>query len=236
MDVHDYDRFRVEDGAEVLALLRRSAEARTLCSVRAAGRPETYLSPLRAVADDGEPVLDPPRAPVIERALVPGSVAEIDLRLRDFRVSFESRVARIGLADGKPLLRLERPASLVRIQKRETFRVQVPAGTTVRLTLDATDPALTAVPMTDLCVQGGSMSVTGVRERFGAGKVFDNARLQLPDGSEWTLALRVVHTGVVRRLADGGELRVGVQFVQTRAGFESAVAQLVGGIARGART
>jgi c-di-GMP-binding flagellar brake protein YcgR len=235
MDVNEYDRFRLDDGAEVLALLRRSAEARSLCSVRAAGRPETYLSPLRAVADDGEPVLDPPRVPVIERALAPGSVAEIDLRLRDCRVTFEARVARIGLSDGKPLLRLERPSALIRIQKRETFRVQVPAGTAIRLTLDDSDPALTGVPMQDLCVQGGSLSVTGARERFGAGKVFDHARLQLPDGSDWPVSLRVVHAGVVRRFAEGGEIRVGVQFVQTRAGFETAVAQLVGGIARGAR-
>lgn len=235
MDVHDYDRFRVDDGAEVLALLRRSAETRSLCSVRAAGRAETYLSPLREVAEDGEPVIDPPRVPVIERALLPGSVAEIDVKLRDCRVTFESRVSRIELADGKPRLRLERPASLVRIQKRETFRVQVPAGMALRLTLDGSDPALTAVPMHDICVQGGSLSVTGARERIGAGKVFDRASLALPDGSEWPIALRVIHTGVVRRLAEGGELRVGVQFVQTRAGFETAVAQLVGGIARGAR-
>ncbi len=232
MDVHDYDRFRVDDGAEVLALLHHSAEAHALCSVRAAGRPETYLSPLRAIVDGGEPVLDPPRAPVIERALAPGSVAEIDLRLRDGRLTFESRVAKIGLSEGRPLLRLERPSSLVRIRKRETFRVQLPPGTSVHLTLDASDPALTGVAMHDLCVQGGSLSVTGARERFGAGKVFDAACLRLPDGSQWPLALRVVHAGVVRRHADGGETRVGVQFVQTRAGFETAVAQLVGRIAR----
>ena len=232
MDVHDYDRFHVEDGAEVLALLRRSAEVRALCSVRAAGRPETYLSPLRALLDDGDPVLDPPRAPVIERALAPGSVAAIDLRLHDWRVSFESRVARIGPSDGTPLLRLERPTALVRIRKRETFRVQVPTGTPVTLTLDASDPALTGVPMHDLCLQGGSLSVAGVRERFGAGKVFEAARLRLPDATEWPLSLRVVHAAVVRRHADGGDLRLGVQFVQTRPGFETAVAQLVGRIAR----
>jgi hypothetical protein len=236
MDVHDYDRFRVDDGAQVLALLRHSAETRAQCSVRAAGRPETYLSPLRAIVDDGAPVLDPPRAPVIERALVPGSVAEIDLRLRDGRVSFESRVARIGLSDGRPLLRLERPSSLVRILKRETFRVQVPAGTAVSLTLDACDPALSRMPLHELCVQGGSLSVAGARERFGAGDVFEAACLHLPDGSEWPLALRVAHAGVVRRHADGVETRLGVQFVRARAGFETAVAQLVGRIARRAPT
>jgi c-di-GMP-binding flagellar brake protein YcgR len=232
MDPNDYDRFRVDDRAEVLALLRHSAEARALCSVRAAGRPESYLSPLREVVEDGAPVLDPPRAPVIERALAPGRVAEIDLRLRDGRVSFESRVERIGLSDGRAQLRLEPPATLIRIVKRETFRVRLPSDVPAILTLDGTDRALTGVAMHDLCVQGGSLSLTGVRERFGTGRVFESASLRLPEGPEWPLALRVVHVGLVRRDVDGGEMRVGVQFVRTRAGFETAVAQLVGRIAR----
>lgn len=233
MEAQDYDRFCVDDGAEVLDLLRRSQASRAMCSVRAAGRPETYLSPLREIADDGQAVFDPPRAPVIERALVAGSVAAIDLRLPECRVSFEARVARIGRVDGRSLLRLERPTSLVRVQKRETFRVQVPEQLGLRLTLDASDAALDSLPLHDLSVQGASVTVRGARERFWAGKVFEEARMMLPDGSEWAMALRVIHAGVMRRLADGGELRVGLQFVHPPAGLETAVAKLVGRIARG---
>jgi c-di-GMP-binding flagellar brake protein YcgR len=233
MEAQDYDRLRVEDGAEVLDLLRRSMASRAMCSVRAAGRPETYLSPLREIADDGEAVLDLPRAPVIERALVAGSVAAIDLRLPECRVSFEARVARIGQVDGRSLLRLERPTSLIRVEKRETFRVRVPEQLALTLTLDASDATLESLPLYDLSVQGAAVTVRGARDRFWAGKVFEGARMTLPDGSEWAMALRVIHAGVLRRLADGGELRVGLQFVHPPAGLESAVAKLVGRIARG---
>ncbi|MFZ4760059.1 MAG: flagellar regulator YcgR PilZN domain-containing protein [Burkholderiaceae bacterium] len=233
MQVHDYDRFQVDDGAEVLDLLRRSAAARAMCQVRAAGRPETYLSPLREIGDDGTPVLDPPRAPVIERALATGSIASIEVRLADCRVSFETRVAHLAPSGSKGVLRLERPSAVVRVQKRETVRVQVPEGTPLSLTLDASDPALTDVPMHELCVQGGLVWLAGCRERLDAGKVFEQARLALPDGSRWPLTLRVVHAGVVRRQAEGGDVRVGVQFVHTQPGFETAVGQLVGTIARG---
>jgi c-di-GMP-binding flagellar brake protein YcgR len=233
MDAHDYDRFRVEDGAEVLELLRRSLASRAICSVRAAGRPETYLSPLREIADDGQAVLDSPRAPVIERALAAGSVAAIDLRLPECRVSFEARVVRIGQVDGRSLLRLERPTSLIRVEKRETFRVRVPEQLALTLTLDASDAALESLPLYDLSVQGAAVTVRGARDHFWAGKVFERARLTLPDGSEWAMALRVIHAGVVRRSADGGELRVGLQFVHPPAGLETAVAKVVGRIARG---
>lgn len=233
MDAHDYDRIRVEDGAEVLELLRRSQTSRALWSVRAAGRPETYLSPLRELAGDGEPVLDPPRAPVIERALAAGSVAAVDLRLPECRLSFESRVTRIGPAGGKPVLRLERPTSVVRVQKRATFRVQLPQSMDLRLTLDAADPALVALPLHDLCVQGTSVTVIGARDRFWVGRTFEGASLSLPDGRDWTLGLRVVHAGVVRRVAAAGEMRVGLQFVHAPEALESAIAGIVADIARG---
>ena len=232
MDAHDYDRFRVDDGADVLALLRQSAVGRALCSVRAAGRHESYLSPLRAIGEDGEPVFDAPRAPVIERALSPGSVAAVDLRLQDIRVSFEARVERIGPSDGKPTLRLGRPEDVVRTQRRETFRVRIPTGLAVLLTIDPDIRVLTDVPMHDLCLQGGSLTATRVRERFEAGAQFDRARLSLPDGSQWPLSLRIVHAGVVRRVGEFFEMRVGVQFMHPPAGFEIAVGQLVGDIAR----
>jgi c-di-GMP-binding flagellar brake protein YcgR len=232
MEGHDYDRFRVDDRAEVLALLRQSVAVRALCSVRAAGRPESYLSPLRALGEDGEPVFDAPRAPVIERALTPGSVAAIDLRLQDMRVSFEARVKRIGVSEGKPVLQLGQPERVLRLQRRETFRVRIPTGYRVLLTLDSDVPSLTELPMHDLCLQGGSLTANGMRERFEAGAQFDRARLTLPTGAEWPLTLRIAHASVLRRFGDTLEMRIGVQFMQLPAGFETAVGQLLGGIAR----
>jgi len=232
MPEHAYDRTRVDDGAEILTLLRESAASRATCSVRAAGRPESYLSVLHGIGDDGVAVLDPPRAPVIERALAPGSVASIDLRLHDTRVSFQARVDRIALSQGKPLLRLLRPESLTRLQRRDTHRIRVPGDTTVRLTLDPELPVLSALTMHDLSIQGGSLTVTGRREHFEAGTLFERARLTLPDDTEWPLAVRVVHCGVLRRHADSAELRIGVQFIRLPTGFEAAITRLVGGIAR----
>ena len=232
MDGHDYDRFRVDDPAEVLALLRRAASARALCSVRAAGRAETYLSPLLSVAADGAVELDAPRAPLIERLLSTGGLAAVELRLPECRVTFESRTEHVGAAHGRTRIRLARPESVVRLQRRETYRVRVPEDLAMSLTLDAADPALSALRLHDVSTQGGSLTVTGVRERFGAGTVFGGARLVLPDGSDWSLALRVIHAAVLRRRGDGGDLRIGIQFMQPPAGFETAVAHWVGRIAR----
>jgi hypothetical protein len=233
MDLHDYDRLEVDDTSEMLALLRESASRRALCSVRASGRPESYLSPLREVADDGSAMLDAPRVPVIERALGPGSVASIDVRFQTVRVRFDARVHGIdGTARHGAQLRLARPSSLVKLHRRESVRVRVPDALQVLLTLDGSEPALASVPMQDLFVQGGSLSVSGVRDRLEAGRLFESARLMLPDGEERTVTVRIAHAAVLRRGIDGSDVRLGVQFVNPKAEFESAVARAVREIAR----
>jgi c-di-GMP-binding flagellar brake protein YcgR len=212
--------------------MRLSCASRVLCSVRATGRPESYLSPLREVADTGEQTLDRPRAPVIERALVPGSTASIDLRLHDYRLGFEARVERMSMTDGKPQLRLSRPEAIVKLQRRDAFKIRVPQNVAVLLTLDPDDPTLRSLPMLDLCLQGGALTFTGTRGRFEAGATFEHASLSLPDAGDWPLTLRVLHAGVQRRVGEQVELRVGVQFLNAPTGFERAVARVVGGIAR----
>jgi hypothetical protein len=233
MHPQDHDRFPPADDAEFLSLLRRAAAARAPCSVRAAGRSETHLSPLRAVSDDGEPILDPPRAPVIERALTPGSVASVEIRLPDFRLSFDTRVAGTDRMEPERRLRLERPATVTKLHRRDVFRVQVPQGLRVRLTLDPSDPALVDAPMCELHLHGGSLTVRGTRARIETGLQFERARLALPDGSPWPLAVRVLHASLLRRHAEGADLRIGVQFMQPGEGCEAAVADLVRRIARG---
>lgn len=233
MPAHDYDRLLIDDGPQVLDLLRRSASSRALWSVRAAGRPETYLSALRELTAEGESVLDAPRLPVIERALGPGSVAAVDLRLPESRVSFEVPVVRLGPVGGKPQLRLERPSSVIQVQRREAFRVQLPDTLDLRMTLDCADATLLALPLHDLCMQGTSVTAVGARDRFWIGRTFDGATLSLHDGSHWTVAVRVIHVSVVRRIASADELRVGLQFVQPPDALGSALAGLVRRIARG---
>jgi hypothetical protein len=224
----DCDRVRIDDGTEVMSLLRRSADDGALCSVRAAGRAESYLSTLRELGDDGAPTFDPPPVPVIERALVPGSVAAIDVRLRDGRVSFEARVDHVGSRQ----LRLARPSALTRLHRREMVRVRVPSGLRLALTLDPDEPLLRDMAMAEVCVSGGSLEVRGLRQRMDVGRVFARASLSLPAGQVWTVTVRVSHAGALRMVGATRELRLGVQFVQPPDGFELALAQVVGEIAR----
>jgi c-di-GMP-binding flagellar brake protein YcgR len=229
----DHDRFRVEDGTEILALLRQSAEARATCTIRASGRSESYLSPLRELDADGAIRVDMPRAPFIGHALRQGSHAAIEARLPDFRIAFDARIAEAGPSGHHAALRLERPDTLLRIERRASVRVRVPVDADLRLTLDPMRPSLRDLQLSDLSRLGAAVTARAVPDRIEPGRLFESARLRLPGGAEWPMIARVAHTACLRRLGNAADLLIGLQFIPSVEGFETAVARVVGQIARG---
>lgn len=232
MDAQTYDRLHLVDDAAVLALLHACAADHPLCSVRAAGRPESYLSRLLGIEPDGTPVLDPPRAAVIERQLVPGRIAAIEVRRPDGAVQFEAPVVAPASAPMRGTvrapLRLARPTELVHLQRRATVRVRLPADSGVLLTVDPNDVALRAVPVLDLSIQGCAATATGVRVRLEPGVPFESGQVHLPDGTVWPVSMRIAHAAQLRRHGDGADVRFGIQFLRATSAFETAIARIVG--------
>jgi hypothetical protein len=228
----DDDRERIDDPAEVRRLLSAASASRSLCSVRPAGRPENYLGRLIGFEPaSGRLSLEPPRAPYIERALAVGSDALIDVKGGERSVSFEAPVLQLDASPGSGALVLGLPSVLLMPRRREAFRISVPADLPVLLTLDEPGGWFD-LQIQNLSTDGAAVSVTGPRERFEAGTLFEHARLKLPDNPPYELSLRVRHTSAVRMSGTIGELKVGVAFVRTPKGFDTAVAKLIATIAR----
>lgn len=229
---HSDERFRVTDPVEVHAYLREATRARILCSVRAAGRAESYLSRLFAIdATSGALVFDTPRAPVIARVLVPGGIATVELTLHHVRIHFDAPVAQIAPYQDEVSLFLAMPDAIVRLQRRENYRIAVPTRRSVRLTLDPAHPGLRDLKLSDLSCGGASIALAGSLDDYPAGRVFERAHLTLDEEREFMLDVRVRHASAVRLSGAIGDLRLGVQFINTPAGFEPAVARLVNEIA-----
>lgn len=227
---------RVTHPAEVIGVLNEATRSRVLCSVRAAGRPETYMSRVFALDSAASTlVFDVPRAPVIARALVPGSTAAVEITLDHMRVRFDAAVTRIGPHAGTLSLFVAMPQALVRQQRRESFRIAVPATSAVRLDLNRDDVALTGLRLADLSCGGASLTLSGALDEFPVGRVYEGVRLVLDPDLQYMLDTRVRHAGALRLAGPASHLRIGLQFLNTPAGFESAIAHLIDDIAHGRR-
>ncbi|HVL55362.1 MAG TPA: flagellar regulator YcgR PilZN domain-containing protein [Burkholderiaceae bacterium] len=226
MDLQTLERYRIESPQAIREYLCGAAASRASCSLRASGRPDSFVSRLSGLDDDANAlILDAPRAPVIERVLPPGASASIEFALDHVRILFESRVQRFAAHGGAIAVFVAMPDALFRLQRRETFRVSVPDEAGLRLTLEPGQPGLTELALQNLSTGGVAVLATGNLARFETGRVFHNAMLELRDGQRFELALRVRHAAVMRRVGTDCQLRVGLQFLQVPPGFEMAISR-----------
>ena len=229
---HD-DRFLVTNPIELRAYLRQAAGAHILCSVRGQGRADSYLSRLFAIdPSSGNLVFDTPRSPTIARTLTPGAYATVELTLAHVRIHFDAAVVAIADYAGEPSLFLAPPEQLTRLQRRESFRIAVPARLPIRLTIDPDQPSLSNLKLENLSVGGACVTVVGSPQAFPVGKVFDASRLVLDEETAFSLSTRIRHATEIRLSGNLGDMRIGLQFLRPPPGFEPTVARLVNTIAR----
>ncbi len=215
-----------------MGYLREATRSRILCNVRAAGHGESYLSRLFAIDPNSSAlVFDTPRAPVIARLLTPGAMVSVELTLHHVRIHFDAPIRQIDNYQNEPSLFVGIPDAIIRLQRRENYRISVPARRSVRLTLNPEQPGLRNLKLTDLSCGGASVTLSGVLEEYPSGKVFERARLILDEETEFIIDARVRHASALRMSGLVGELRIGLQFANTPPGFEPAVARLVNEIA-----
>lgn len=227
------ERYLVGNPREIAGYLQGVIKERVLCSLRAAGKPESFLSHLIAIDDRGQLIFDAPRAPVIVRSLVASGKAAVEFTLSDVRIAFEAEVIRIADHEGDPAVFVKTPANIYRFQRRDNYRVSVPQRRPVRLSLDMAEPALRGLRLADLSCGGASVIVKGALEHFPIGRQFEGVELLLDEEDEpLVLTVRVRHAVAIRLSGAMGDLRIGVQFVRTPAGFEPRVSRLVNEIAR----
>jgi c-di-GMP-binding flagellar brake protein YcgR len=226
------DRFRVTNPAEIAAFMREAIEKRVLCSVRAVRSNERFLSRVVAVEAGKALMFDPPQSASILKQIIDQAVVAVDLTLNHVRIMYEVPLQRVADYKGENTLYLVFPAEIYRFQRRESYRVLVPARRPVRLTLDSATPRLRGLRLHDLSLGGASVILKADAENFPLGKTFDGSVLMLNGETSYAIAARVRHATAMQLSGTLGDLRVGLQFLRTPPSFEPTVARLVNDIAR----
>jgi c-di-GMP-binding flagellar brake protein YcgR len=226
------DRFKVTNPVEIAAFMREAIEKRVLCSVRGVRSNERYLSRMIAVEPGRALMLDPPQSTSILQQLTEQKMIAVDLTLNHVRIMFEVPLLTVAPFQGDSTLYLVFPAEIFRFQRRESYRVVVPARRPVRLTLDSGNPRLRGLRLHDLSLGGASVILKAEAEHFPMGKVFDGSVLLLDADTSFAIAARVRHATSMQFSGTLGDLRVGLQFLRTPPSFEPTVARLVNDIAR----
>lgn len=228
----DTARYLLRERTEVLYVLRALAAARALVSVRLLPGTDSFLSTVVSVADDGSSLLLDGSAEERTNARIERAERlDCATRLDRIRVEFTLSGHRLSHEDGRPGFRVPLPEEVLRLQRREFFRLQMPAthSITCVLPLPAIDGEARRTELRILDISGGGIAVvvppTGIE--FGPGSEFRHCQLNLPDSTP--IHARLVVRSLFRITTGNGieMLRAGCQFLDMPRGAEDQIQRYI---------
>ena len=213
------ERFFVHAPAEIAQILRSARSRSALLTAHFADGGAFTLTALLEVAPDEERLLFdmPAQRAIVPRMLAAGPVT-FTTNLDGIKIKFQvDRLARV-VDGGREALAARLPDAVVRMQRREFFRVDCPVANPPKCFIPYTvrGEALQAeFDVADLSLGGLALVARQSQLSFERGDVHKDCAIVLPAEGTFTTALEVRNMQAVT-LRSGQATRVGCRFLQLR--------------------
>lgn len=216
LDADAFARYAVRDSREIVRLLKTLVEKRPLLTAFIDGG-ESFITLALAVTDDGTVIVD--ACPDEIRNAKAGNAARLVCvtRLDNVKLQFALEApARIVYA-GKPALRAALPDSIIRLQRREFYRLPTSQAEPLVcvITHVPRDGRRQEVKVRIVDISGGGLAVlVPPRELpFEPGTEYNQCSLRLPDGNPLPVSLKVRNLFELEKANGVKVLRAGCEFM-----------------------
>jgi c-di-GMP-binding flagellar brake protein YcgR len=225
---HDYE---VDSPREIVALLRQISDKNQLIRVLIKGEADVCVTSLLEVdPDTNTMVLDRPVSRDQVARIAAAGAVRCETSLDKIRILFGAD----GLAEisyqGGTALRANIPSSLIRLQRREYYRMATPVTNPVRVTIPL--PAelggtLEVFPLADISC--GGIAILDNKQILGnnAGDIFAGCRLDLPEIGPVMTSLQIRNSLEMTLLNNKTNRRLGCEFVDISRGNLAAVQRYI---------
>ena len=245
----DQARYLLSDPRAIVAILRQLIEAHALVSARLRPGSDAFITAILGVAEDGESlVIDASREEAInarisaaaenprgsdtqaedpDQAVILDCVTQLDR----IRIQFSLHKLQLSSSEGSAAFRAALPHQLLRLQRREFYRLQAPVtqSLTCTLPLRHTDGAVRSADLRVLDISGGgvAIAVPPADAALEAGMELMDFQLKLPGSAPIPARLSVRN---LFRITTGNGiemLRAGCQFTHMPPGAEDAIQRYI---------
>lgn len=209
-------RYGISSRVEIVSELRAAIAQRSLLTLHYGAQNECALSALLEVDPEaGTVVLDACQNPLIARRVLAAASLTLETEVQRIRLRFASGPATLITHEGRPAMQIALPTRMLRVQRREAFRVDMPANEVVacRFKHPTLSTREVVLRVADLSVRGMGLSADAGLWPAQPDSMIKDCRIDLPDTGVVSCDARVVR--VVKNLLAGKfKLTIGCQFVQ----------------------
>lgn len=210
--------FQVDSRREIISLLRGIGEKNQLIRLLIQGEADVALTSVLDVDGDSNTLyLDCPIDKDQNRRIVAAKRLSYETTLDKIRILFVSEGAQETTYKNLPALKVAIPDSLIRLQRREYYRMATPVSNPVCVTITM-DGAPMMFPLADISC--GGIAVLDNKLLLGntIGNKHEGCRIDLPEIGPVTTALQVRNLLDLTLLNNKTNRRVGCEFVDISRG------------------
>ncbi|MEH6434992.1 flagellar brake protein [Massilia sp. DD77] len=225
---HDYE---VSSRREIVSLLRQIGEKNQLVRMLVKGEADVAVTSILEVDEDGDTlVLDRSIDPLQNDRIVAAGEVRCETTLDKIRILFTAEALGETSYRGGLALRADIPPTLIRLQRREYYRMPTPVSNPVRalIPLPLELGGGTAVfPLHDISVGGIAILDNRMQLDTTIGKVIENCRIELPEIGPITASLQIRNSLDMTLLNNKTNRRLGCQFVDISRGALAGVQRYI---------
>lgn len=230
--LHDagLERYMLRGRSQIAQIMQELIDNRCLMTAYVSGGVSFVSTLLRVLPEDGAVLLDASPDPAIRARVLDAGRLLCTTQVNRIRVQFSVQELRETMDGGRPALRARLPAEVLRLQRRECYRLQVPLAHMVTLSLPqaaGADGAACEARVLDISGSGIAAQLPAGGRELTIGEVLDGCTLRLADREPLTVAVEIRNINHQFKPNGTEQLRVGMQFDALSKGTEMRIQRYV---------
>ncbi|WUR12059.1 flagellar brake protein [[Empedobacter] haloabium] len=230
-DADNWHDFEVGSRREILALLRGISEKKQMIRMLPVGDTDMCVTTILHIdADNDAVLLDRPSDPEETARLMSGRPVSFETTLDNIRIIFGTEVMQLGMHEAVPALKIPLPPSLIRLQRREFYRMATPVGNPVKVFIPMPEEqggGDAAFQLSDISC--GGIAILDNRFVLGdsIGHEYGGCRIDLPEIGPIVTGLQIRNSQEMTLMNNKANRRLGCQFIDISPGAMSAVQRYI---------
>ena len=208
-------RYTLHSRTEIVFLLRAIQKRKLLVNLDLPGSRQIIVTSVLGVNEaQNILILDSARGDALNHELLSGKGAEFVTQLHGVTITFATGPVTLCEYEKMPALRIALPKSMIRLQRREHFRVPLPIANPIKCIVpseDGSDPITTHI--VDIGCGGVAIAETGGRLGTETGRTLPCCKLLLPDTDAIVTSLEVRNSAQIRLHNGAFQTRLGCKFI-----------------------
>lgn len=228
LSAEDEEQYTLHDPREVRWLVQSLIDARALISAHLMPGGLNSPTALLELYDDDTVLIDGNHSDVVNQRVLQADYLMCVSQLDRVRIQFRLHDLELVENEGRPAFQAPMPEWMVRLQRRELFRLAIPASHHVVCTVPVSAGAgLPAVSMDlrvlDISGGGVALMLPDNHSAFHPKKRFERCELRLPEVGKIPVTLEVCYVSKLEQRPGHAIMRSGCRFVDLPFNLENQV-------------